>query len=627
MPRTLAETMRLRGPFGGLMSARAKRQINPLDCLDSRNVHTVYGDIRRRPGFKLFAPDVDPNNNWRDGFYYVLKSVALGDYRLLYGWFQGHYQGDEPEDRRAQHVLFNDAGEIIESQFSDLLAPPPSVAESSNRLYMVNGAPEDSRKFYRTNGSILSARIGIEAAPTIGEVHTSDLYAIDNFPVGWYSYYITWYNVNADVEGGASPEARYEKQGPPNPYGIRIEHPPSGPLDDQITHWRIYRMREGVDGIHHRVATVGKNVDYYDDLDFADGIDMSYLGELIVDPWMPPTSRAIAWHKRRMWWVVGKSRPTQVRWSEVDQPERVNPVNSLATGRDGSDFIVALFPAFGRLYVFKNRSIWAIFGDSPETFSMHRISSDAGCDAPRSIVEIGNALYFCNINGPYRLVGDRIEFLGADLTQRWENYRDSAIAHLAGVHEKNLGLYVITGEIIAGGWRQIAYDYRRHKWHYWIIYEMTTTCLHRPTLDHKEQVYFGLGGNRHAGRFRRCIGVLQPTGRDYSDMTQEESVVWYWETSDMDFGIERPKKVFFASLGYEGFSPDENTDLQLEYMHNSDGDYHPLGPAFQPQAGSHMVKRRVARLCDTIRFKLSGTSNGTDRIASLDIAATPIGHR
>lgn len=87
---------------------------------------------------------------------------------------------------------------------------------------------------------------------------------------------------------------------------------------------------------------------------------------------------------------------------------------------DASDPIVAIAPMDTQLVIFKERSIWALYGDPPDdlglnaTMRLQQIPADLGCVTPKSVVPIPAGLLFQSAAGIYLLSRSMAPtFLGA----------------------------------------------------------------------------------------------------------------------------------------------------------------------------------------------------------------------
>lgn len=75
-------------------------------------------------------------------------------------------------------------------------------------------------------------------------------------------------------------------------------------------------------------------------------------------------------------------------------------VNKIVIGdQDPNDYGVALALLNQNLVILKRRSIYVLYGTSPDTFTMRRVTSKVGCIDPRSVVESEEGIYFLSQDG------------------------------------------------------------------------------------------------------------------------------------------------------------------------------------------------------------------------------------
>lgn len=88
-------------------------------------------------------------------------------------------------------------------------------------------------------------------------------------------------------------------------------------------------------------------------------------------------------------------RPSRVRWSHPGVYDRWREDDwiDIEVGKD-SDQITALVPFRDHLLVFKNRSVHAIYGDSPESFTVVNLSNEFGCVSQEAVVASPFGVYF-----------------------------------------------------------------------------------------------------------------------------------------------------------------------------------------------------------------------------------------
>ncbi|MDI3298383.1 MAG: hypothetical protein QJR08_04345 [Bacillota bacterium] len=121
-----------------------------------------------------------------------------------------------------------------------------------------------------------------------------------------------------------------------------------------------------------------------------DGTTLALLGG------SPPSgARYAAVHQNRLWLAGSVSNPSRVWFSDPLNPESWPTLNFIDVSPDDGDQITGIIPYSNTLVVFKQRSTWAITGDSVDNFALVRVHEGIGCVAPASpvIVDLASKLY------------------------------------------------------------------------------------------------------------------------------------------------------------------------------------------------------------------------------------------
>lgn len=110
-----------------------------------------------------------------------------------------------------------------------------------------------------------------------------------------------------------------------------------------------------------------------------------------------PKSEHIASHADRLW-VAGTTEgsstyPNRIRFSHPLFPESWRQDDYIDVAGGGSK-ITAIVPFGGHLLVFKNRSVWAVYGYSEDTFQLVELSSRIGAVTPNAVALADNGVYF-----------------------------------------------------------------------------------------------------------------------------------------------------------------------------------------------------------------------------------------
>jgi hypothetical protein len=124
---------------------------------------------------------------------------------------------------------------------------------------------------------------------------------------------------------------------------------------------------------------------------------------------LPPKASYNEIHQDRMW--IGHLRgPHSAAYSEIHYnrimfsnlgfPDQFETLNFIDVG-ESNDEITGLVSMDGILYIFKQKSIWGLYGDSPSNWTLRKVVPDKGSIAARSIVQYNGQIYFASYDGVY----------------------------------------------------------------------------------------------------------------------------------------------------------------------------------------------------------------------------------
>ncbi|MDP2891590.1 MAG: hypothetical protein Q8O09_00435 [Bacillota bacterium] len=116
----------------------------------------------------------------------------------------------------------------------------------------------------------------------------------------------------------------------------------------------------------------------------------------------PPCFSQVCLHYERAWGSAIKSEPDRVYYSKAyDSEDWSTPGETgfidIPTWNGGS--IIALKTLFDNVVVFKDYDIYRVFGTYPGSYEVSRVHGITGPIAPRSIVQLGDVVYFLSAEG------------------------------------------------------------------------------------------------------------------------------------------------------------------------------------------------------------------------------------
>ena len=128
----------------------------------------------------------------------------------------------------------------------------------------------------------------------------------------------------------------------------------------------------------------------------------------------PANVKHVQSHKRRLFMANSSAGTSRLHYSALDDAEDWTTVSDAGfidiNDRDG-DVITGLCSLGSVLLIFKKRSIFALYGNSPSNFSIAQLSPSVGCANPKTIVKCdkfciflsADGVYSCNDDGPVLL--------------------------------------------------------------------------------------------------------------------------------------------------------------------------------------------------------------------------------
>lgn len=242
-----------------------------------------------------------------------------------------------------------------------------------------------------------------------------------------------------------------------------------GPLDAYLRDdmgIELYR-KESTETVYRLVASgiAISNGTVTDSLASTDGQPALYTTGDVLESSCPPSLIDLASHQNR---VLGISLDEKVLFTKtLVRGEALEFSDFLAINVDEnqgrrSQSLKAISGMDNKIILFKQNSIFAIFGNGPDSTGANNdftfpelITTDVGCDSPRSIVLNSGGIYFKGEKGVYQLTrASQISFVGADV----DRFRGETITSAVLLEESNR--VVFTTESGVG----LVHNYNRETW-------------------------------------------------------------------------------------------------------------------------------------------------------------------
>jgi hypothetical protein len=280
----------------------------------------------------------------------------------------------------------------------------PDMKSANNRLFMVDGT--SAKKW---TGSALQ-NFGI-VRPIDTDWTLSTGISVGTMPPdSEYHVAITYYNSSTGHESSRSIDKSVATANDGNSvHALTVTL--NTPTDTQVDKIRIYIRKVGLGSTFTQTAEVASNIGGYT----VDVTDTQINNQILKAPGLssndpPPTGiRYLALHEGRLFVSDG----SDIFYSDINKPEAFSTLRSIAAvSRDGQA-VTGLAAVKDQLLIFKQDSIWAVFGSDPQTWQVRLVVPDIGCVSHRSIVVVEGTVFFWSEQGPYSWdVGGRPDPIG-----------------------------------------------------------------------------------------------------------------------------------------------------------------------------------------------------------------------
>lgn len=325
------------------------------------------------------------------------------------------------------HLLVTDDGQLLEldksdgsvsvvdaTAFSDLftqmtwatLKNIAVAANVENILKVVDGGPLTVQEF-----GILRPTIGTFNATSSGTTSASDPLGPQ---AGDHYFRVTYYNDLTGHESSASDSA--------GPFSLTANRtvnltnvPVSG--DAQVTKRYIYVLQPS-GTTYYRVGEIANNsatsvtVDWHRDNIFIVAPGRTERDRPNADG-VACKVRAVETHGSRLFAICSN----YLYWSKIEDPEAFGATTFEPVNPSDGQINIAL-KSFNNqvLVVFKERSMWGLFGIDPNEWELRVIDPTIGCVAPNSVVLIEGKLYWWSQQGPMMWDGfNAPKYIGQEL--------------------------------------------------------------------------------------------------------------------------------------------------------------------------------------------------------------------
>ncbi|MDD4888339.1 MAG: hypothetical protein PHU85_00280 [Phycisphaerae bacterium] len=634
--------MPYRGPFGGLKRGPATR-VPAGSCYDSLNVTTAAGDLRRRPGLELVMPQggtisvrhvlravpcLDDRHGgvvsawgWRYPHLLVLAEVDAGGapYVCVFLMPLEQFMSGRYDD--SEIVLF---GETLGSghlgyrcglvHLGHWWLVRPAYNMVPRVLYHLTGAAANvvHQFFIARPGNGDNVYVGAAALP-------------GGVPPGTYLYTAVFVNTDTGSQSPANLDT---------PASVTIAAdsrvhvsvaPTSADAAGGVTQVDWYRKQDTVDSQYYKVGRIafvpGATTHFYDELTVPDKSASNLLDPLAS--YQPSAGNDACIWQGRLWVLEG---PNTLYGSEFQKYHSFRLTNSWSVGEDADDEALRLWPLAGGLFILKRGSLHVVTGSGPESYRVDPvlggIDQTLGLASPAAVAEARGTVYFAGHDGVYALRADSLERISDDVAELYQLYRDPEWRTLAYDPERDalvLFGYLDTTYTTA---QTLVYHLPTRQWHKWDLgaVGLTTARWLAGSLVEPARLLAWLAA--HGGSLSGDLAALRRDGDPEQRDLGTTAVAWFYDSGPTDFGTPYKKWVYDANVE---FDKDASATLALTLGVSVDQSATVTSAAKTDTAGLGLLKFILGRVCNTLRFKLSGTHAHRPRITGVEIEASAIG--
>lgn len=159
--------------------------------------------------------------------------------------------------------------------------------------------------------------------------------------------------------------------------------------------------------------------------------------------------------------------PSTVQFSDIGEPESVQPQNNFDIRTNDGDFLTGMKSAFSQLFFFKNNSFHVLQGNSPQNFVVNPLSDQYGCISNRAVATYQNYLMFLDKKGVCLYNGAQVAIASTKIDPLLSQMNINAAKNKAWmIHNKErnqvwCGIPVNGSTLIN---RVLVYDYLLNSW-------------------------------------------------------------------------------------------------------------------------------------------------------------------
>lgn len=180
----------------------------------------------------------------------------------------------------------------------------------------------------------------------------------------------------------------------------------------------------------------------------ADGKEHKTEGSILT---YAPQGDFIELHYDRLWIAGDKDNPDRLHFSTAnvngaDIEDFTSPIEEGEANQHGGFLevrsydggkIIGMKVVFNSIVIFKNKTAYKLFGNSPDNYELVQLFSSEGAIADRSIIVANNGAYFLNRDGIYYYDGTNTRLISAKIKKTIESMNLNYASKSLGIYFNN----------------------------------------------------------------------------------------------------------------------------------------------------------------------------------------------
>lgn len=210
--------------------------------------------------------------------------------------------------------------------------------------------------------------------------------------------------------------------------------------------------------------------------------------------WFTLAPKYLEIYNNQLFMAGFSSLQSTVYWSQIAEPEGVDPTFFAEIRSNDGDRITGLKFYYGQLIITKERSTHRVIGDNPSNFAIQQISDQYGCISRRTMVTYESLLWFLDRKGIVEYNGANLYVVSNKIEPIFQNMNLAAARNNAvGLHNRqgNEVWFAIPTNGATMNNTIIVYDYISQAWTHYDGLNVSALTLAQGALTGQKVPFYG----------------------------------------------------------------------------------------------------------------------------------------